>query len=94
MDKGNELYNNLKVNSIFKWFNYEIFHTGADPLNSNGPFKYYHCTFSKSTKSILIYTGLDKYFELLALVLIFMLELLYIKDLWWWNTKESLQDMT
>ena len=62
MDQGGELYNNPEVRTLFKRYNYEIYPTGADSSNQNGPVERSHRTVSNGIKSCLIGAGLPASF--------------------------------
>ena len=46
LDQGGELYRNLDVINLFRKFKYQVFPTGADSSNQNGPVERAHRSVS------------------------------------------------
>ena len=59
MDQRCELFNNLKVVTLFRRYGYEVLPTGADSSFQNGPVERAHRTVSQGIKSLLIGADLD-----------------------------------
>ena len=61
MDHGGELFNNPKVVTLFRSYDYEVLSTptGINFLLQNGPVERAHRTVSQGIRSLLIGANLD-----------------------------------